>query len=191
MAWPSAPYTVFHEPWVVVSVLTNDARAAGGGTTVNVTALLAPPGVVTLMLAGASGAVAATTRVAVIWVPAATTPVAVIPVPRFRVAPVRFVPVRITGWLIPITPDAGAMLVSAGSGSSALSKNNPLTTAFTAPVRVTRRVTCPARLKTRYWPAEKALIEPVASPRPVAGSNTSILSVRVLGYSQSRQYSAS
>src|SRR5471030_1022189 len=78
-----------------------------------------PPGVVTVIWAGPSGAVAATTRVAAIWVAVTTTLVAVIPAPRFRVAPVRFVPVRITGWLIPITPDAGAIPASVGSTDTA------------------------------------------------------------------------
>src|SRR5450432_2179126 len=98
------------------SVLTTAASGAGGTTTVNVAGMLVPPAVVTVMPAGPSGAVAATTRVAVIRVPVTTTPVAVIPAGRFRVAPIRLVPVKITGSPIPITPEAGATLASVGAG---------------------------------------------------------------------------
>ena len=101
-------------PWVVVSVLTNAACVAGGGTTVNVTGLLVPPAVVTVMTAGPSGAVAGTKRVAVIWLAVATTPVAVIPAGRLRAAPFRLAPVSITSSLVPITPAAGVMPASTG-----------------------------------------------------------------------------
>ena len=128
-------------------------------------------------------------KVAVIWVAVATTLVAVIPAPRFRVAPIKLVPVRVTGTVVPITPAAGAMLASAGGGADAASKNNPLTTALNPPVLVIRKVTCPERFQTRYWPEEKALTVLLASTRPVAGSNTSILSARIT-LSQSTLYIA-
>src|ERR1700674_1032504 len=70
------------------------ASVGASGLTVNVTVPLVPPGVVTEIVCGPTGAVAAMAKVAVIWVAVAVTPVAVIPAPRFRVAPFRIVPVR-------------------------------------------------------------------------------------------------
>src|SRR5450432_3232028 len=166
------------------------ASVGVSGRTVNVTVPVVPPGVVTEIVCGPTGAVAATLKVAVIWLAFAATPVAVIPAPRFRVAPFMFVPVRVTGTVVPITPDGGAMLTSAGGCADAPSKNNPLTTALAPAVFVTRRVTWPERFKTRYWPEVKALIGVLDSTRPVAGSSTSILCALMLTVSQSRQYSA-
>jgi hypothetical protein len=93
-------------------------------------------------------------KVAVIWPAVATTLVAVIPAPRFRLAPIRLVPVKVTGTVVPITPVEGAMVANAGGAADAPSKNNPLTADVDPPVLVTRRVTCPERFQTTYWPEE-------------------------------------
>ena len=55
--------------------------------------------------------------VAVIWVAETTgAALAVTPVGRFRVAPLRDVPLRISDTLVPCTPVAGVMLVNTGVG---------------------------------------------------------------------------
>jgi len=84
---------------------------------VNPTALLVPPGVVSVMICGPVGAFEAITRVAVICVPLTTVKgLAVTPVGRFSVAPVRNVPVMVTGKLPPTKPVARLILLSPGTG---------------------------------------------------------------------------
>src|SRR5438105_1014034 len=78
--------------------------------------LLMPLGVVTVMLAGPSRALGKATRLAVICVLVVTRLVMVMPARTFSVAPFRLVPVRTTGWLTPITPVAGAIADSVGTG---------------------------------------------------------------------------
>src|SRR5579864_9029616 len=94
-------------------------RAGAGGLIVNVTALLTPPAVVTVILCGPAAKFAGITRCAVIWF-ALTTGAAVVLIPagRFSVAPARFVPVRVTGTLAPCTPDGGLIEVSDGGGGT-------------------------------------------------------------------------
>src|SRR5207302_888159 len=83
--------------------------------TVKVTALLAPPAVVAVMLCAPVAAFAAITRVAVIWVAVTVGAAAVVmPAGRFSVAPVRLVPVRVTATLAPTAPEVGAIEASAG-----------------------------------------------------------------------------
>src|SRR5450432_2489898 len=93
---------------------------------VNVTVLAVPPGVVTVIFCGPTGAVAAMLKVAVIWVAVMTTPVAVMPAPRFRVALVKSVPVRVTGTVVPVTASAGAMVASVGVGGLIVNVTVPL-----------------------------------------------------------------
>jgi len=113
-----APWTV--TPWL--EALLNgeliDVIVGGGARTLNVTPLVVPPGVVTVMVRLPCAAAAVMLNVAVIWVvPVITMFEAVIPAPALMlVAPFKLVPVRVTllrevpaGW------DAGLMLVSVGT----------------------------------------------------------------------------
>ena len=92
-------------------------------TTANVTVLLVPPGVVTLTALFPSKAVAAIEKFALIVVAFTTVrPLTVMPPPGTvtAVAPVRLVPVRVTGSnKVPRAPDAGEIEVSAGAGAGA------------------------------------------------------------------------
>src|SRR6267143_334025 len=101
-------------------------------TTVNVTVLLVPPGVVTLTVLGPSAAVAPIAKFALTTVGFTTvTPLAVTPVPDTvtAVAPVRFVPVSITGRTkVPRAPNAGDIEVRVGVGVT-----EPPPTSSTAP----------------------------------------------------------
>ena len=89
-----------------------------GATTVNVTVLLVPPGVVTLTVLAPGVAVDVIVKVVVIVVGVMVKAPTVTPVPDTftAVAPARFVPVRVTGTLVPRTPDVGAIEVSVGAG---------------------------------------------------------------------------
>src|SRR5207248_3016396 len=91
-----------------------EASEGAAAVTVKVAALLVPPAVVTLMLCGPVAALAAITNVVVIWVAVTVGAVAVIPAGRFSVAPVRLLPAMVTATLVPTTPVAGAIEVSAG-----------------------------------------------------------------------------
>jgi hypothetical protein len=93
---------------------------AGGGAgpfTVNVTALLVPLGVVTVTFLAVSAALLVITQFAVTVV-AVGVPVMVqvtpLPVAFTVVAPVRLVPVSVTGTVVPRTPDTGEIEVSVG-----------------------------------------------------------------------------
>ena len=101
--------------------------AEAGATTVNVTVLLVPPGVVTLTVLFPSKAVAVVVKVAVTEVPLTTTmllTVSSVPDTLTAVAPVRFVPVRVTGTAVPWAPELGAIEVSAGAGAVAAPWNS-------------------------------------------------------------------
>ena len=90
---------------------------AGRLTTVNVTVLLAPAAVVTLTFLVVRAAVGLMMNVAVTLVALETVRLlAVIPPPDtlMPVAPVRFVPVRVTGTLVPLAPSLGTIVLSVG-----------------------------------------------------------------------------
>lgn len=91
---------------------------AGGKTTVNVTALLVPPGeVVTVTFLALSPAPAVIAKVAVTVVSFTTVrPLTVTPLPEtlIAVALARPLPVNVTGTLVPCAPVLGAMEVSDG-----------------------------------------------------------------------------
>ena len=134
-------------PWTP-DVGAMEASVGVGGLTVKATALLVPPGVVTVMLWAPVAALAPITREAVICVAVATgVPLTVMPDGRFRLAPVRFVPVRVTGSVAPWTPEVGAMEVSVGAAGltvnvTALLVPPPVVTEmFWAPVAVVDPIT--------------------------------------------------
>jgi len=111
-------------PLCVVNVpVTSDgvgpANVTVAPVTVNVTELLVPFGVVTVTFLAVSGAPAPIVKVAVIVVLLTTTrALTVTPVPDTftAVAPVRFVPVRVTGTAVPRTPEVGAIEARVGGG---------------------------------------------------------------------------
>jgi len=84
--------------------------------TVNVTVLLVPAGVVTLTVLAERVAVFEIVKVVVTVVELTVKAPTVIPVPDTftDVAPVRFVPVKVTGTMVPRAPDVGAIEVSVG-----------------------------------------------------------------------------
>src|SRR4051794_5345106 len=88
--------------------------AAPATLTVNVTALLVPPVVVTVTLRAPAAALAAMAKLAVTDVAVEVTPVMVTPVMALIVAPVRFVPASVTATVAPWLPAAGVMVVSVG-----------------------------------------------------------------------------
>jgi hypothetical protein len=101
--------------------------SVGAGTsTVNVSVLLVPPGVVTLRVPAPSVAVAAMVQFAVTVV-AVVVPVITQVTPLAdaftAVAPVRLVPVRVTAGAVPCVPDVGAIEVSVGAGTDASTVN--------------------------------------------------------------------
>src|ERR1041384_3349066 len=88
------------------------------GRILKVTALLVPPGVVTVMLCGPLGTVDAITRVAEIELPVIVgVPLMVKPVGKLNVEPTRPVPAKVTGTVVPATPCAGVIDVSVGTGA--------------------------------------------------------------------------
>jgi hypothetical protein len=97
-----------------------EVRVGGGGaTTVKVTLLLVPPGVVTLTVLAEVVAVPEIVKFAVTVVGFTTVrALTVIPVPETVIAlvPVRLVPVRVTGTSVPRTPVFGAIEVNVGAG---------------------------------------------------------------------------
>jgi hypothetical protein len=107
------------------------ASVGADGVTVNVTALLVPPLVVTRTFAAPSAALAAMVRVAVIWVTLATTTL-LTPIPGLLTATVapetKLAPVRVTGTLAPCTPVAGLRDVSVGAGGLTVNGNGLLAT---------------------------------------------------------------
>ena len=89
-----------------------------GPCTVNVTVLVVPMGVVTLTVLAPVVALAVITQLAltVVAVGGGAMMVHVTPVPDTvtSVAPVRLVPVRVTGTVVPRTPEVGLIEVSVG-----------------------------------------------------------------------------
>src|SRR5450432_31518 len=103
---------------LLIVVLFNEVIAGAGGRTLNVTAVVVPAGVTTEMLWFPWTAFGAIWNVAVIWVELTTTRfetvMPAVPV-LMAVAPVRVVPVMVTGTLWPATPDAGEMVAILGT----------------------------------------------------------------------------
>lgn len=90
---------------------------AGGITTVNATALLGPPGAVTVMFLAVPAAPVLITKFAFTWVSLTTVkPVTVIPppVPLIAVVPVSPLPKRETETVVPRSAEAGEIDVSTG-----------------------------------------------------------------------------
>ena len=90
-------------------------------STVNGTVLLVPPAVVMLTVLAVSAAVAEMVKVASAVVGVRTVkPLNVTPVPEIvtPVAPVRFVPVKVTSTTVPRTPVGGAIEVNVGAGGT-------------------------------------------------------------------------
>src|SRR6266566_6552587 len=106
------PATVVRVP-LVAAVKVN---VPCGAVTVNVTALLVPPGVVTVTVLAPTAAVAVMVKVVVTVVEVTVKAPAVTPVPDTvtAVAPVRFVPVKVTVPVVPCARDEGAIEVSVG-----------------------------------------------------------------------------
>jgi len=104
-------------PNMVVSVpLIAEVKVTVPTFTVNVTVLLVPAGVVTLTVLAERVAVFVIVKVAVTVVEVTVKAPTVIPVPDTftAVAPVRFVPVKVTETVVPRVPDVGAIEVSVG-----------------------------------------------------------------------------
>ena len=116
------PATVVSAP-LVAEVKVNVPCAA---VTVNVTVLLVPPGVVTETVLAERVAAAAIVKVAVTVVALDVMPLTVTPVPDTltAVAPVRFVPVKVTVPVVPRARDEGAIEVSVGAGAFAPAANS-------------------------------------------------------------------
>lgn len=147
----------------------------GGAVTVNVTALLVPPGVTTVTFL--APAVPAITQFAVTVV-AVGVPVIVqvLPPDTFTaVAPVRLVPVRVTGTVVPLTPDTGEIEVSVGAGGA-----TPLPVASTAP---TSTQACPSVLGLQFrplvaptesglWLPKKSVVGRVIAGNPLPAGTT-------------------
>ena len=93
-------------------------RTGAGAETVKGTGPLVPEAVTTLMFRAPNGAFSAMAKVAVICVGLTMLMLlTVIPAPAFTVAPAtKFVPVRVTGALVPATPAFGLMPVRVGGG---------------------------------------------------------------------------
>ena len=100
-----------------VGAMEASVGAAGAAAfTVNVTALLVPPVVVTVTFLAPTAALAAIAKLALTCVAVVLVTVTVTPAMALTVAPDRFVPVRTTGTVTPALPATGAMLVSVGAG---------------------------------------------------------------------------
>ena len=108
---------------------------AGGAVTVKVTGLLTPPGVETVTFLAVVAAVTAIVNVAVTEVAlTGTRLLTVIPAPDTLTAkaPVRFVPVRVTGTTVPRRPVLGEMEVSVGAAAVLMNSTAPASTALFA-----------------------------------------------------------
>jgi hypothetical protein len=106
---------------------------AGGAVTVKVTGLLTPPGVDTLTLRALVAALLAMARFALTVVSLTTTRLlTVTPPPEtvIRKAPVRLVPVRVTGTVVPRSPVLGLMEVSVGAVVVVANSTAPASTAL-------------------------------------------------------------
>ena len=111
-----------------------DVNVGGGGAvTVKVTGLLTPPGVETVTFLAVAAAVTAIVNVAVTEVAlTGTRLLTVIPVPDTLTAkaPVRFVPVRVTGTTVPRRPVFGEMEMSVGAPAVLMNSTAPASTAL-------------------------------------------------------------
>jgi len=105
--------------------------------TVKVTVLLVPPGVVTLTVLAEMVAVPEIVKFAVTVVELTTVkPLTVMPVPDtlIAVAPVRLVPVRVTGTTVSRTPEVGEIEVNVGAaGPATRTSTAPTSTVFGCP----------------------------------------------------------
>jgi len=104
---------------VPLTPLPGETALRVGASTVKVTELLVPPGVVTVTFRAVAPAVGAMTKVAVIVLSFTTVRLlTVTPAPEtvMAVAPVRLVPLRVTGTGVARSPLCGVMEVSAGTG---------------------------------------------------------------------------
>jgi hypothetical protein len=121
-------------PRLPVAGLTELSVGGGGAVTVNATVLLVPFGVMTLTFLPETFAVPAIVKVAVTVVEFTTAkPVTVTPtvpppglVTLTDVAPVKFVPVRVTETVEPRVPILGLIEVSVGSGGAVTVNVTPL-----------------------------------------------------------------
>ena len=108
---------------------------AGGAVTVNVTGLEVPPGVETLTFLAVTAAVLVMVKVAVTVVSLTTTRLlTATPVPDtlIRKAPVRLVPVSVTGTAVPRRPVLGTMEVRVGAAAVLKNSTAPASTALLA-----------------------------------------------------------
>lgn len=123
-AAPLAVLVTVTRPFFVVGVAgagfnagVGPAKPTVAPVTVNVTALLAPAGVVTLRFRIPGAAAEPMVNVALTWVSETDVKlltVTMAPKPLIAVAPVRPTPVRVTGTLLPRTPELGAIPVRNG-----------------------------------------------------------------------------
>ena len=105
----------------------------GGAVTVNATGLVIPPGVDTVTFRTVVAAVTLTVKFAVTVVSLTTTMLlTVTPVPEMLTAkaPVRFVPVRVTGTTVPLSPVLGVMDVRVGAATVLRNSTAPASTAL-------------------------------------------------------------
>jgi hypothetical protein len=110
--------------WPAAGVILLRVGEDAGELTVNVSALLMPATVVTVILLGPEAAADEMFNVAVSCVEPATTFEAVIPAPEtLSVAPLRPVPVSFTATLFPAGPLAGVMLLRIGAAGGAVTMN--------------------------------------------------------------------
>src|SRR2546430_4576501 len=125
-------------PSTVPSVpLVAEVKLSVPAVTVNVTALLVPAGVVTLTVLAESVAVFEIVKVVVAVVGVTTRAPTVTPVPDTftAVAPVRLVPVKVTGTAMPRPPVLGAIEVRVGTGVVVVLANStaPISIGITVP----------------------------------------------------------
>jgi len=131
-------------PAMVASVpLVAEVKVTVPTFTVNVTVLLVPAGVVTLTVLAERVAVFEIVKVVVTVVEVTVKAPTVIPVPDTftAVAPVRFVPVKVTGTMVPRVPDVGAIEVSVGGpgGTPPVNSTAPASTALLAFLEVPKK----------------------------------------------------
>lgn len=111
-----------------------DVSVGGGGAvTVNVTALVTPPGVETVTFLAVVAAALLMVKVAVTEVALTTSrllTVTPVPVMLTAKAPVRFVPVRVTGTAVPRKPVLGTIDVSVGAATELRNSTAPASTAL-------------------------------------------------------------
>ena len=114
-------------------------RVLAARITVKVTEFVVPPGVVKVMLLAPTVALEAIVKLPVIVV-AVEVPSRVMPETLFQEAPVKYVPVKVTGTAAPCFPDPGLMPVSVGVATVTVKVIPPLV----PPVVVTVTFLAPA-----------------------------------------------